>query len=642
MCGITGFLELSHNRLSSDSAEVLLEHMARAVEHRGPDDGGAWTDPEQGIGLGFRRLAIIDLSSSGSQPMLSRDDRHVVVFNGEIYNHPQLRRELERRGHRFRGRSDTEVLVSAIAEWGVRDAVSRCNGMFAIAAWDKATNTLSLVRDRLGKKPLYWGWAGGALVFGSELKALRRHPRFQPEIDRAALRDYLRYGYVPAPRTIFAGASKLAPGTIVEVSRASGISEALRYWSLRDVAQAGIDERFDGSPTDALDELERMLGESVVTRMVADVPLGAFLSGGTDSSLVVALMQARSSEPVKTFTIGFTEAEYDEARWAKAVANSLGTHHTEMYLSPSEALAVIPELPRIYDEPLADSSQVPTVLVSRLARREVTVSLSGDGGDELFGGYGRYLLATRVWSAVNRVPRLARPPVASLLAAAGSASKLWPVDRVRRSRRSSLPDRARRLAGLITAPDRQVMYDEIVSWWSEPAPVVGLDEAFVRDSHDELWDGASFLEAMMYRDAITFLPDDILAKVDRASMDASLEVRNPLLDHRIVELAWKLPVEFKLRDGRGKWPLRALLSRYLPVELVERPKQGFDVPLGSWLRGPLREWAESLLSPDRLRGEGFLEVAPVRAVWHEHLRGTHDHRHALWAVLMFEAWLESL
>ncbi|PZS09928.1 MAG: asparagine synthase (glutamine-hydrolyzing) [Solirubrobacterales bacterium] len=641
MCGITGFLELPQDRHSSDSGAVLLEQMARALERRGPDDGGVWADPERGIGLGFRRLAIIDLSRSGSQPMLSRDGRYVVVFNGEVYNHGELRRELERRGHRFRGRSDTEALVEAIAQWGVRDAVLRCHGMFAIAAWDRATDTLSLVRDRLGKKPLYWGWAAGTLVFASELKALHRHPQFRPQIDRAALRDYLRYGYVPAPRTIFSEVFKPAPGSIVEVSRASGVSEARPYWSLRDVAQGGIDERFAGSPTNALDELERVLGDSVTARMVADVPLGAFLSGGTDSSLVVALMQARSPLPVQTFTIGFTEAGYDEATWARAVATSLGTNHTELYVSPSEAQGVIPELPRIYDEPLADSSQIPTVLVSRLARREVTVSLSGDGGDELFGGYGRYRLASRAWSAVNRVPRIARPPAASLLAAAGSCSRLWPADRLGRARRSSLPDRARRLAALITARDRDALYDEIVSLWSDPAPVVGLDAPSRPDSHQELSDGGSFLEAMMYRDAVTYLPDDILAKVDRASMDASLEVRNPLLDHRVVELAWSLPPALKLRDGRGKWPLRALLSRHLPDELVERPKQGFDVPLGAWLRGPLRKWAESLLSAERLRDEGHLEVAPVRAAWDEHLRGAHDHRHTLWAVLMFEAWLEA-
>ena len=637
MCGLTGFLDFTR-RTSAEDLGKRVEAMAETLRHRGPDDDGTWTDAEAGVALGFRRLSIIDLSVQGHQPMSSTSGRHVIVFNGEVYNFRELREELGAAGVSFRGGSDTEVILEAIEAWGLEKALRRFVGMFAIALWDRRERTLHLVRDRLGVKPLYWGRRGNLLLFGSELKAIRAHPDWTPEINRDALASYFRFAYVPAPHSIYSGIGKLLPGTIVSIGP-EGDASTNAYWSLAGIRDANKKSPFRGSDDEATDELDRLIRESVDLRMISDVPLGAFLSGGIDSSTVAAVMQALSTRPVKTFTIGFDETAFDEAEDAKRVAEHLGTDHTELYVRPGEAREVIPRLADLYDEPFADSSQIPTALVSQLARKDVTVSLSGDGGDELFGGYDRYLQGRSLWARLGTIPRPLRPLVAGAfkaipVSAWNALFTLLPAAITPGQKGETM----HWLAGNLAGGDFDALYQRLVSTWNDPEILVpGAAEAA-----SPFWAGDSgkedVLERMMYLDSVTYLPDDILAKLDRASMAVGLEAREPLLDHRIFEFAWRLPENLKHRNGKGKWLLRQVLARYVPPELTERPKMGFSIPIGDWLKGPLRDWAEDLLSEKRLSGDGLLDPGLVRTTWKRLLAGHPGADARIWTVLMFQAW----
>jgi asparagine synthase (glutamine-hydrolysing) len=619
--------------------------MAAQIAHRGPDDSGEWVDDAAGYAVAFRRLSIIDLSPAGHQPMHSASGRYLLAYNGEVYNFEDIRTELRQSGlaPEFRGHSDTEVMLAAFEAWGVEAAVRRFIGMFAIALWDRRLQRVHLIRDRMGVKPLYLGRAGSTFFFASELKALRAHPEFAGDIDRDALAAYFRYGYVPAPLTIYRGVEKVMPGTIVTIA-AAGEVEQTTYWSVSAAAEQGMKNRFTGSDAEAEERLDFLLRDAVRLRMISDVPLGVFLSGGVDSSVVAALMQAQSSRPVKTFSIGFLEEGFDEAVHAAAVARHLGTEHHELYVTPEEAMAVIPRLATMYDEPFADSSQIPTHLVSAMARAHVTVSLSGDGGDELFGGYYRYFAGQRAWKKIARLPRPVRSAVSRSIGMLSMntwdrtfAAARWMTPR--RLRQSRAGERLYKLARILDTTDADAMYFELVTLWQDL--VRGGREPLLPVSDRSRWPPlADPVERMMYFDQITYLPDDILVKVDRASMAVSLEAREPLLDHRLVEMAWTLPLSMKIRDGKGKWLLRKVLDRYVPQELIDRPKMGFGVPVGAWLRGPLRAWAEALLDARRLRGEGFLDVDVVRTAWTEHLDGRGHWEHHLWTVLMFQAWLE--
>jgi len=634
MCGITGFVSPP---AAADELTRVVRGMCDALVHRGPDDAGEWIDGGAGVAIGFRRLAIIDLSPAGHQPMVSASGRFAATLNGEIYNFEELRAELRERGLAppFRGHSDTEVMLAAFEAWGVAAAVRRFNGMFAIAVWDAEERRLQLARDRMGVKPLYYGFAGDAFVYGSELKALRRHPGFDAAIDRGAVRLYLRFMYVPAPFSIYEGISKLMPGTILTFDPATRETRTAAYWSAREAALYGAAHRFAGSEEEAAGELEALLRDSIRIRMIADVPLGVFLSGGVDSSLVTALMQSQSATPVKSFSIGFEDIGFNEAPFAAAVARHLGTEHTELTLREHDALEVIPRLGAMYDEPFADSSQIPTHLVSALARRHVTVSLSGDGGDELFGGYTRYFAGQRLFHWIARTPAAVRPAIGRALRRV--PPRMW--DGLRRR----LGERVHKVARVLTANDIDAMYFELVSHWPDIVRGQGTgDGAQAPVLERAQWPPLDDpIERMMYFDQISYLPDDILAKVDRASMAVSLESREPLLDYRLVEFAWTLPLSMKVRGGKGKRVLRRVLYRYVPERLIERPKMGFGIPLGAWLRGPLRAWAEPLLNEAAIRKHGLLDPAPVRAKWADHLAGRADWQYHLWAILMLQVWLDA-
>lgn len=620
MCGITGFLGGNSSACGSD----VLSIMASAIILRGPDSTGVFKDPLGFLGVAHRRLSIVDLTDSGAQPMHSALGLFCIVFNGEIYNHLELRRQLG--GRLWRGNSDTETLLACIEAWGVEGTLSKAVGMFAFALWDKHERTLTLARDRMGEKPLYWGWQGDTLLFGSELKALKAHPDFVGEIDRNTLALLLRHNYIPAPHSIYKGIHKLPAGHYVTIPHGAGPADVQpqAYWRMNDAVQSGLAQPFTGSDAEAVDALEAQLTESVGLQMLADVPLGAFLSGGVDSSTVVALMQKQSQQRVRTFAIGFDEPGYNEAEHAKAVAQHLGTDHAELYVGAAEALALVPKLPTIYCEPFADSSQIPTYLVSHMARQQVTVALSGDGGDELFGGYNPYQLVPRVWQGLGWAPAPVRKVLQSALA---------PLP---------LPAKLAKLREVMAARTPQELYRQVLSHWPSPESLVlGADEPATLLNTPEAWPAVdSFEHWMMAMDAQTYMVDDVLTKVDRAAMANSLETRVPLLDHRVVELAWRMPLNMKIRNGQGKWVLRQVLYRHVPREMIERPKKGFSIPLAAWLRGPLREWAEALLNEQRLKAEGYLNPAPIRQAWLAHVQGKADHSTRLWGVLMFQAWLQ--
>ncbi len=649
MCGLTGFWERSE--VGAKTPLARLEAMTETLRHRGPDDGGTFIDDAMRVGLGNRRLAIVDLSAHGHQPMASPDDRYVCTYNGEIYNFGALRQELEAGGQRFKGGSDTEVLVGGLARWGLAETLRRCNGMFALAVWDRHHHTLSLARDRFGEKPLYYGWANGSFLFGSELKALRAHPAFDPDIDRDALALYFRHNCVPGPFTIYQGIAKLEPGTVVVIDESTAVGTMPKptpFWSLREVVERGATSRAAWSADNAIDELQDVLAEAVRMRMHADVPLGALLSGGIDSTLVTALMQAQHSSKIRTFTIAFEDAAYDEATHARRVAEHLGTDHQELTVTADDALEMIPRLAPMYDEPFADSSQIPTAVLAALTRRHVTVALSGDGGDELFGGYNRYVWTEHFWRRLSMVPRPLRRAAAAALRRV--PPKAW--DRAFALATPALPDSLRvrnpgtkldKVAQVLPAANVHETYVTLSSHFHDPSSLVlGAVEPPSRLSRPGAWPVVSDpVELMMYLDSMTYLPDDILTKVDRAAMASSLETRLPFLDPRLTEFAWGLPLDMKVRAGQGKWLLRRLLERYVPPELTERPKAGFGIPLGSWLRGPLRPWAEELLDAGRLQHQGILDPAPVRALWNQHLSGQRDAEYLLWDVLMFEAWFDA-
>lgn len=645
MCGFSGFIDLKA-RFSDEALGRLAADMAATLEHRGPDDAGTWAEASAGIALGFRRLSIMDLSPAGHQPMQTADGQGVIVFNGEVYNAARIRPELERLGIRFRGHSDSEVVLEACRAWGVAAAVTRFVGMFAFAYWDRAARRLSLVRDRLGIKPLYYGRVGSTFFFGSQPKSFAPHPDWLAAIDPDGLSDYLRLGYVPNHRSIFLGLRQVHPGRIATVDVASAragtvaVSE-VGYWDFREVARRGVRSRFAGSLQDAADELDALLREAVRDRLISDVPLGAFLSGGIDSSSVVAAMCAVSDAPVRTFSIGFAETRYDEAPFAKAVAEHLGTEHEELYVPPEEALALVDKVSDWFDEPFADNSVVPTYLVSRLARERVTVALSGDGGDELFGGYPWYGLGGILGQGFGRLPWSLRRVLARSVR--GLSPAAW--DRLggvlpSRLRPERCGDRLHKAAALLDLQDPDEVYRVLRSQWPSPHEISPL----ASDRVDRAWrdtgpeDVPEFLERMLYYDTLGYLPDDILTKVDRASMAVGLEARVPLLDHRIVEFAWRLPMSLRRSRGVPKAVLREVLARYLPRSLFERPKQGFEQPIAEWLRGPLRVWAEDLLSDQALRRDGFFEPGPIRACWSDHLSGRRNWQYPLWTILMFQEW----
>ncbi len=645
MCGIAGFFG-SPGARAANALAATVRAMTDAIVHRGPDDGGLWVDDACGLALGHRRLSILDLSPEGHQPMHSADGRYVMVFNGEVYNFQDLRAELLTKGHTFRGHSDTEVMLAAFLEWGVVESTKKFNGMFAFALWDRQDRVIHLGRDRMGEKPLYYGWLGNTLVFASELKALKRHPQFSANIDRRALTGLLRYSYIPEPYSIYQGIHKLPPASLLTWDGSSARPTPQLYWNLREVIERGLYHPFTGSEDEATDEMEALLKSAVGKRMISDVPLGAFLSGGIDSSLIVSLMQAQSSRPVRTFTIGFNEKAYNEAQHAKEVARHLGTDHTEFYVTGQDALDVIPKLPALYDEPFADQSQIPTYLVCALARQHVTVALSGDAGDELFGGYQRYAMGRSIWNQFAWMPPALRRLGAGALTAipagawnslARTAGPLLPA----RYRKIPFGDKLHKLAEVIAAPGMDSLYLNLISHWKSPADVViGGAEAETSITNQNGWPRISdFTHRMMQLDMETYLPGDILTKVDRAAMGVSLEGRIPLLDTQVMEFAWRLPYSMKVQNGKGKWLLRRVLDRHVPRHLIDRPKRGFGVPMESWLRGPLRDWAADLLDESRLRREGFFHPEPVQKKWKEHLSGTRNWHFYLWDVLMFQAWL---
>jgi asparagine synthase (glutamine-hydrolysing) len=649
MCGLTGLVTLVENR-STEMLDTRITAMADTLHHRGPDDSGTWVDVEHGVALGFRRLAIVDTSPLGHQPMISASGRYVIVFNGEIYNHQRLRNDLK---SSFRGGSDTETILAAIEAWGVPRTLERMRGMYGIALWDRERQLLTLVRDRMGEKPLYFGWSGDTFLFGSELRALRAWPEFEQRLDVQALDAFLRRGVVPSPLSVFEGISKLRPGCYAELDFSAHRRpepQVRSYWSVSDVVHAGARNPFPGTPEEAVDHFDGLMQEVIRDQMMADVPLGAFLSGGVDSSLVVALMQEQSSTPVQTCSIGFDVPEYNEAPYAKAVAEHIGTDHEELYVSSQEAMDVAPQIGHLWDEPFADSSQIPTYLVSKIARRRVTVSLTGDGSDEVFAGYANYRRNMAIWPKIGMLPH----PVRTAISNAVLAAPTRPIDAALQVMAPVLPKGEHRkmdssifrqyVLRMKESPDRESFFQYGISKWVAEEPLL-LEEPsngnpFIRNlPEDEQLD---YLQLMCLRDMEFQLPDDMLVKVDRAAMANSLETRAPFLDHRVVEFAASLPSSYKVRDGAGKWVVKQALLRYVPRELIDRPKRGFAVPIAAWLRGPLRDWAEDLLANSRMEQNGIVRMEVARKMWNGLLEDSRDvQSQRVWYVLQLEQWLRA-
>jgi len=634
MCGLTGFWTFSPKH-PANQAKAILHDMISAIEHRGPDSGGEWYHPQQGLGFGHQRLSIVDLSEHGHQPMTSISGKSCLIYNGEIYNAQTLRDELKQNHHTaFRGHSDTEVILEACEAWGVEKTLTKLNGMFALAFWSEVDKTLILARDRLGIKPLYWGIAANTLLFGSQLKSLRHYPDWSGEINVNALHHYFQLCYVPAPNTIYQNMYKLMPGHMLTIKSPNNI-EQKSYWCPQQLTQQDILHALPEQ--EQIAKLETLLSDAVQMRMVADVPLGAFLSGGIDSSTVVALMQKNSTKPIETFSIGFDDPQYNESHYAKSVAQHLGTNHHETMLSPKDACDFIPTIPEWYDEPFADSSQIPTYLVSKIAKQHVTVSLSGDGGDELFAGYSRYHIAYKLWSRLGRLPRWGRSSLANIIQTIpthtwDAMGKIIPASR----RPKQLGHNAHKLATIMNCTDLASFYQHLVSCWQQPNNIL------LTQGQDFTWPSPpahlSTMATMQWLDTMTYLPDDILTKVDRASMAVSLEARVPLLDYRIVEFAWQLPYSSQYQQGQAKWLLRQVLKQYVPEHLFNRPKMGFGVPIAEWLRGPLHEWASDLLSPQNLKKNPFINANTAQIMWQQHQKRQQNHHHQLWTLLMFLAW----
>ena len=638
MCGIAGYVGKTPN------PSECLAKMAQAINHRGPDNKGIWLDEKSDIGLAHARLSILDLSSAGNQPMQSSSKNYVIVFNGEIYNHNELRSELELINNRnWLGYSDTETLLAAIEEWGLEKTLIKSKGMFALALWDKNSKNLSIACDRIGEKPLYYGWIKEQFVFGSEFKSIKKFPEFNNPIDRDSLALFLRFNSIPAPHSIYKDIFKLEPGQIIQIHTDSKKIKKHNYWSTEYVYKKGHMAQFSFTPSEAVNQLETTLSNAVSAQMQSDVPLGAFLSGGIDSSTIVALMQSKSSQNVNTFTIGFNAKEFDEAKHAREVARHLGTNHFEKYVTDHDALDVIPHIPNIYDEPFSDSSQIPTYLVSKFAKQEVTVALSGDAGDELFGGYNRYVFSEKMFSKILKSPIFLRKLMSKTIFS--MTEEKWDslLGNLMSKRFANFGHKLHKAANILSSKSIRDLHFKLISQIHNPSDwLINVNEHKTIFNDDiEHFEGLNSIEKMMAYDLITYLPTDILTKVDRAAMSVSLETRVPFLDPEVIEFSASLPLEFKIRNGITKWALREVLYKYVPKDLIERPKMGFAVPLAEWLRGPLKDWAEVLLDEKRLHQEGFFNVEFVRSKWSEHLSGKRNWHHQLWNVLMFQAWLEN-
>ncbi len=639
MCGIAGFIDFSPKGIPYNLSEIAT-HMAETMHSRGPDHGGVWEDRQHNLALSHRRLAVIDLSPSGHQPMLSADKRYAIVYNGEIYNFRELKKTLTDMGHVFSGTSDTEVLLQACVAWGVKKTIEQCIGMFAFGFWDRQETTLTLGRDRLGIKPLFWGYFDDVFIFGSELKALRQHPRFIPSINLNAMATFLRFGFIPSPHCIYEHTYKLEPGCLLTL-RPQHPPQIEKYWDLRNIAIRNMREPWSFNDEETTNQLECLLGDAVTQRMTADVPLGAFLSGGIDSSTIVALMQKSSNRPVRTFTIGSRDISHDESIHAKEISAFLGTDHQEFIIEPDHIFRILPQLGNWYDEPFADISQIPTFLVSEMTRQQVTVALSGDGGDELFAGYNRYFKLSQRLRMLENIPPFLQPILATCVGI--PSALLNPALQHLPEKWMKLTKKMHNFSQKLANADIGGQYRQLVSRWENPLDLVPhATEEYLKLYSDQTL-GTDFphpITRAQYWDMMTHLPDDILAKVDRASMGVSLEVRVPMLDHRVVEFAWSLPHHMKMREGQSKWLLRQLLGKYVPRHMFERPKMGFGVPIGQWLRGPLQEWAEDFLSEHALKRGGLFNPAPIRKRWKEHLSGSHDRTRSLWTILMFQIWYD--